>query len=438
MLWENFETHNLFSTSKWQRIGKYESYNLSAGLGLWALWNSTHAEIHTGEKLLKNIHFEEVENLWVGGEYILLEYENQTTSLINIENAQKIHLKISVYKAILTSFGAVIFSNSVYLMSWKNYTLKKFSGYHFGCVDSYRTEFILYRDDELIGVKGDFRQWDVGLGERIVGVNVTANHYFVLCKGSLYLLDNNHRIVNWMKTDAHTVVTSKHIGMLVEEMVDDEGKRQWVMTMVNVHGDNLTIIGNHVTYMKPQEFSSMGSFIAFYDVRFIHILNETNHLCSNNTFERVRFSNSTIIGKNNTGVYVLTYENIIKNLKNLGPDTDLDWIPNSKDPDDDNDGMPDWWEKKYGLNPLDASDRNTDLDGDGLTNYQEYLYGTNPRNPDTDGDGLSDGYEVAHGLNPLYPNVNFKINNLLVESVIFVFLFIIAIIGEIRTRVEKR
>jgi uncharacterized protein (DUF1800 family) len=42
-----------------------------------------------------------------------------------------------------------------------------------------------------------------------------------------------------------------------------------------------------------------------------------------------------------------------------------------------------------------------DSDGDGLSNLQEYLHGTDPHNPDTDGDGLTDGQEVALGTNPL-------------------------------------
>lgn len=46
----------------------------------------------------------------------------------------------------------------------------------------------------------------------------------------------------------------------------------------------------------------------------------------------------------------------------------------------------------------------TDTDGDGLTDVQEILYGTNPNNPDTDGDGVNDGAEVAAGTDPLVPN----------------------------------
>ncbi|MDR2840549.1 MAG: polysaccharide lyase [Paludibacter sp.] len=46
--------------------------------------------------------------------------------------------------------------------------------------------------------------------------------------------------------------------------------------------------------------------------------------------------------------------------------------------DSDNDGMPDAWEKKYGLNPNDASDAVKDLNGDGYTNIEKYINGIDP------------------------------------------------------------
>jgi hypothetical protein len=56
----------------------------------------------------------------------------------------------------------------------------------------------------------------------------------------------------------------------------------------------------------------------------------------------------------------------------------------------DGDGLPDDWEVAHRLNP-GSNDADLDSDGDGLTNLEEYLRGTDPFNPDTDGDGILDG-----------------------------------------------
>jgi LPXTG-site transpeptidase (sortase) family protein len=60
------------------------------------------------------------------------------------------------------------------------------------------------------------------------------------------------------------------------------------------------------------------------------------------------------------------------------------------------------WAKRYGLSAgndgLDA-----DPDNDGLPNYQEYVYGTNPLKADTDGDGFSDKQEIINGYDPDAP-----------------------------------
>ena len=59
-------------------------------------------------------------------------------------------------------------------------------------------------------------------------------------------------------------------------------------------------------------------------------------------------------------------------------DTDMDGDPDVSDPDDDNDGMPDSFENLHvGLNPL-VDDAAGDLDGDGLTNLEEFLLGLDP------------------------------------------------------------
>lgn len=128
------------------------------------------------------------------------------------------------------------------------------------------------------------------------------------------------------------------------------------------------------------------------------------------------------------------------------PDFDEDGLPDEYEeeygcdpvnPDTDGDGLPDGYEiMTIGSNPADAysldstlSDGEYDNDQDELSNYEEYLlgtdplradsdfdglsdgdevnvYGTDPLIPDTDGDGLSDGDEIALGLNPLVTDSN--------------------------------
>jgi alpha-tubulin suppressor-like RCC1 family protein len=59
-------------------------------------------------------------------------------------------------------------------------------------------------------------------------------------------------------------------------------------------------------------------------------------------------------------------------------DTDGDSIGNACDSDADNDGIPNDYEIAYGLNPIDASDAQSDSDMDGLTALEEFTAGTNP------------------------------------------------------------
>ena len=76
--------------------------------------------------------------------------------------------------------------------------------------------------------------------------------------------------------------------------------------------------------------------------------------------------------------------------------------PNSAD--SDGDLLPDKWEVDSGLNPLSAigeDGRTGDSDGDGLSNYREYSFGTSPKNSDSDGDEIDDSTEVGLKTDPL-------------------------------------
>ncbi len=53
-------------------------------------------------------------------------------------------------------------------------------------------------------------------------------------------------------------------------------------------------------------------------------------------------------------------------------------IQGDENDDRDQDGMPDSWEEKHGLDPTDPGDAEEDKDGDGFTNLEEYEEGTDP------------------------------------------------------------
>ncbi|MFA6724256.1 MAG: LamG-like jellyroll fold domain-containing protein, partial [Lentisphaeria bacterium] len=89
--------------------------------------------------------------------------------------------------------------------------------------------------------------------------------------------------------------------------------------------------------------------------------------------------------------------------------------PFESDADENHNGIPDRWELKYFGRLLDEGSgiygKHGDYDGDGLTNYYEYLAGTNPlisstfgdkpdSEYDSDGDGLSNIEEQQLGLHP--------------------------------------
>lgn len=72
------------------------------------------------------------------------------------------------------------------------------------------------------------------------------------------------------------------------------------------------------------------------------------------------------------------------------------------DGDEDQDGLPDYWEQANSTNPL-VNDLQSDPDLDGLTNGVEHSIGTNPQDSDTDDGREGDGSELFSQKAPFDP-----------------------------------
>ena len=86
----------------------------------------------------------------------------------------------------------------------------------------------------------------------------------------------------------------------------------------------------------------------------------------------------TYIGKYDEYGSYTYYVKVTDNANNfIESENKTFWI-SSDTKDRDNDGMPDWWEQRYGLDPKTPSDAKEDLDGDGIKNIDEYKGNINP------------------------------------------------------------
>ncbi|MEX2092874.1 MAG: pectate lyase [Pirellulales bacterium] len=72
----------------------------------------------------------------------------------------------------------------------------------------------------------------------------------------------------------------------------------------------------------------------------------------------------------------MTKKGIISNIDQVGGYPEYKGTPYA---DADNDGLPDDWETKHGLDPRDPADAAGDLNGDGYTNIEDFLNGLDPR-----------------------------------------------------------
>ncbi len=433
MPWMSIETHTLYRTDSWTKFSEpMKNAHIATGGSDWAVWNETAIVLNHNTKVL---HFSVygLYNLWVGSRYMAMLLKNGTFLITPSHTISSHYINVSHIKDVSFSKNYAVISGSddmiLNLSTWKvenlrGYTFLGFSG---------SSELIFGKNNYLYGFKGFDKVWSLKFEEKVRQC-IFSEYYYVLTTNHLYVLSQNHKIIAATKTNGEKIAVASNKPFLLSEIEDDEGEVQWIFNEYQLKGNKLEIAHTFFSYVKPIKIGVLGKYMAFYTRKTVDIISSGLHIYSNNTFSKIGISQNYLIAINKTGVYTLSFESISKSLSKIGHDQDMDWIPDYKDKDADNDGMPNWWEEKYGLNPLNPSDANQDPDHDGLTNYQEYMYGTNPTKWDTDGDGLSDGYEISHGLNPLIPNYKLVYDMPMINYLIMSLLIVLALIGSARER----
>jgi hypothetical protein len=117
-----------------------------------------------------------------------------------------------------------------------------------------------------------------------------------------------------------------------------------------------------------------------------------------------------IVGKY---VFYITSEDKLGNKRST--ENKVFWITTNID-DTDDDGMPDWWEKRYGFDPYDPTDSKQDEDRDGYTNIEEYKSGYNPLKH------LSSMQEIVYKFRENW-------SYLIISIILFILIIVLSIYG---------
>jgi hypothetical protein len=106
-------------------------------------------------------------------------------------------------------------------------------------------------------------------------------------------------------------------------------------------------------------------------------------LITDSTTDQLPFRNTSIVVNGmRTRLADAASSTFLVNPLLRGSHRRMDLIVEGALPDSDGDGIPDWWELKYGTG-WDVANADADPDNDGISNVQEYLAGTYPTRPNS-------------------------------------------------------
>ncbi|MCP4344051.1 MAG: hypothetical protein GY795_00815 [Desulfobacterales bacterium] len=195
-----------------------------------------------------------------------------------------------------------------------------------------------------------------------------------------YVINNSFHIQN---------ITDDGYAVRIESPLN--GKLYFDNNVFNMEGNNLTGIYEAGANVKPETVSSL-YFHGDYNLTLYHEHNQSGDSLSNlklyynipdqdgNVFYPIKSYSPCTVDQDTPCVDVA--------FTRKAPGTDID-----------GDGMPDAWEE-YHFNDIFSHDGTGDDDGDELSDLNEYINGTQPKEWDSEHDGIPDGWEVEYRLDP--------------------------------------
>jgi len=199
-------------------------------------------------------------------------------------------------------------------------------------------------------------------------LNLTTSSPFIAAPGQTIFLettavyDGNSKVA--LGTETGYYFSADDI-LAPDELLDSDFSTLSVIEQYNVENNNVTI---------PIE-TPLGDYRIYFVADILNAVNEENE--NNNVL-----SIPIIIMADSDSDFVADVKDNCPGIMNQYQlDSDTDGFGDVCDPDDDNDQMEDTFETFYGLDPYNANDDLLDLDNDGISNYDEYLAGTDPSIP---------------------------------------------------------